>query len=252
MSIATRYPWAVVLAALALGAPAARGQLTSIDQIQTYNAISGAATPIPPLGTEVTVEGTLYVVKGQFNAGTHYIMGDDGGIQCFHSDAALGVVGDRIQVTGTIATFSAEIQLFPVSAWTYVSHPGEPAPTEYAIPALIHQTSGYPGFTCDYEAVGRLIRVTGVVATEPVYRSPTVETFGLRADGDTLTVTVHTWEAIDLSAVTVGEKFQVTGACVKYNSVVEIRPRRQDDLVDLGPLAGEGATWGSVKRLYGR
>jgi len=51
----------------------ATAQLTAIDTIQTYNPVTGAPIPYPVVGSTVTVQGTLFVLKGTFNTGSHYI-----------------------------------------------------------------------------------------------------------------------------------------------------------------------------------
>lgn len=220
------------LCACLLVAGVASAQLTAIDTIQTYNPLTGAAIPYPPVGTIVTVEGTLFVVKGTFNTGANYIQGATGGIQVYNSTVTMGSIGDRIQVTGPVATYSGEIEIGSVSSYTVLDHPGEPAPIVRTVSQLAHWT-GAPPKIYDYEMIGSFIRVTGTVATPPTNNTPTLDKqFSIAAGGDTLIVFVSKNTGIDVGAVAVGDPYQVTGACVKYNALLELKPRFQTDLVE--------------------
>ena len=79
---------AVCVSLLAL-AGMASAQLTSIDAIQYYNPLNGAAAS-PNAGQIVTVQGTLYIIKGTFNSGANYIQnnsvpGSEAGVQVYSS-----------------------------------------------------------------------------------------------------------------------------------------------------------------------
>ena len=220
------------LCACLLMAGLASAQLTAIDTIQTYNPITGAPIPYPVIGSVVTVQGTLYVLKGTFNTGSHYIQAADAGIQVYNSAAAMGTIGDRIEVTGTIGTFSNELQITTVTNYSVLSHPGEPAPIVKTVSQLAHWT-GAPPKVYNYEAVGSYIRVTGTVATAPTNNNPILDKqFSIAAGGDTLIIFVSKNTGIDVGGVAVGEPYQIDGACVKYNALVELKPRSQTDLVE--------------------
>ena len=76
---------AVALAVVVCVAGFAAAQ--TIDDIQYYNPTTGAPAS-PYNGTTQTVEGRIYVLKGTYNAGTHYILDDAGnGIAFFNSSA---------------------------------------------------------------------------------------------------------------------------------------------------------------------
>ncbi len=49
----------------------------TIDEIQYYNPATGAPES-PYVGQQVTVSGSIYVVKGTYNSGTHYMQGPTG------------------------------------------------------------------------------------------------------------------------------------------------------------------------------
>jgi hypothetical protein len=187
----------------------------TIDEIQFYDPVTGE--PASPYdGQTVTVQGVVYVPGGVYNSGTHYILGATGGISFFQSGTGLSV-GDEVSVTGTVDTFSGEIQLASPSI-TYIGSPGEPSPT----PA----TSGE--IASDYERVGDFVSVIGEVA----YKDGNSE-FGLFSPGeDTLIVYIDSTTGIDLGAVAVGDEYQVLSPVVNFNSIIELKPRFQSDLIE--------------------
>lgn len=220
------------MCACLLMAGMASAQLTAIDTIQTYNPVTGVPAPYPIMGSVVTVQGTLYVLKGSFNTGSHYIQAADGGIQLYNSVATMGTIGDRIEVTGAIGTFSDELQITNITNYSVLSHPGEPAPIVKTVSQLAHWT-GAPPKVYDYESVGNFIRVTGTVATAPTNNTPTLDKqFSITAGGDTLIIFVSKNTGIDVGLVSIGDPYQIDGACVKYYKLVELKPRSQTDLVE--------------------
>jgi hypothetical protein len=219
------------MCACLLMAGMASAQLTAIDTIQTYNPITGAPIPFPVLGSTVTVEGTIFVAKGSFNTGSQYIQAADGGIQIFNY-TTMGALGDSIQVTGTVKNQFGEIELDPVSTFSLISHPGEPAPIVKTVSQLVHWT-GAPPRVYDYESVGRFLRVTGTVATAPTsYVLTDNKQFSIAAGGDTLIIYVSKNTGIDVTGVAIGDLYQIDGACVKYNALAELKPRFQTDMVE--------------------
>src|SRR6056297_2944532 len=122
----------------------------TIDEIQQYDPETGAPAS-PYAGQNVTVTGTVYVVAGTYNSGTHYIQGATGGISFFQNSTGL-VIGDVIELTGTVGSFSGEIQINSPSITTTGSAP-EPTPAPYTPGEVID----------DYELVGSFVAVTGIV-----------------------------------------------------------------------------------------
>ncbi len=68
------------------------------------------------------------MTAGTYNNGTHYILGATGGITFFQPGTGLAL-GDQVEVTGTVGTFSGEIQIASPNI-TYISSPGEPTPDD--------------------------------------------------------------------------------------------------------------------------
>lgn len=207
-----------VCACLMAMAVTASAQLTSIDAIQYYNPAGGAPAS-PYAGQVVTVAGRVYVLKGTYNGGTHYIQGDDGGILFYWTAAPALTYGDSVWVTGTVSAFSGEIQITTPSAAVVYYGPGaEPVPQFKTIAEIIS----------DYENVGSFLRTQGWVAAAPVSGQFKLHD-GL---GDSLIVYIDSDTGIDLSAVQAGDFYEVRSPCVKYNAIIEFKPRRQSDLIE--------------------
>jgi hypothetical protein len=117
----------------------------SIDDIQYYDPLTGA--PASPYDQTVqTVSGTIYVLKGTYNTGTHYIQDDTGsGINFFASDAPPLTYGAQVEITGLVTTYSGEIEIDSPTITVLGSGP-EVVPTEVAISDLVNPY--------DYETVG--------------------------------------------------------------------------------------------------
>ncbi|MEZ4386147.1 MAG: FlgD immunoglobulin-like domain containing protein [Candidatus Krumholzibacteriia bacterium] len=186
----------------------------TIDEIQVYDPVTGA--PMSPYaGQTVTVQGVVYVIAGTYNSGTHYIQGATGGISFFQSGTGLQI-GDEISITGTVSTFSGEIQLSSPSI-TYLGSPGEPTPTAVTTGQIAH----------DYEYVGSFVSVIGQVT------SKSASQFELATVGeDTMIVYIDSDTGINLGAVQVGDEYQVKSPVVVFNGLIELKPRMQSDLVE--------------------
>lgn len=216
----------VVCAALLALSSFASAQLTSINAVQYYNPLNGAAAS-PYAGLVVTVQGTFFVVRGTYNSGANYVQGTDGGVQLYNN-AHTYVVGDNVQATGTVTAYQGEIEISPITAWTLMGHPGEPTPLTRTVPQL----------RGDYENVGSFVQTQGIVATAPTNNIPTSDkSFLLWSGGgttavDTLMIFVSKNTGIDVSGVQVGDTFAVYGTSVMYNGTAELKPRKQADLVE--------------------
>ncbi len=197
-------------------------QTTPIDDIQYYDPATGA--PLSPYaGQTVTVEGAIYVVKGTYNGGTHYIQGATGGINFYLPSAPALDYGDRVQVTGTVGQYGGEINISNPTV-VYLGSGPEPTPIVTDIQTIFHGDPGDP--TDEFEMVGNFVRVTGTVATKAT------SSFTITDFTDTLIVYIDSDTGIDISGVDVGDIYQVDSPCVIYNGTVELKPRRQSDLVE--------------------
>jgi DNA/RNA endonuclease YhcR with UshA esterase domain len=230
---------ALVLLVGTLLAGSAWAQCGTIDEIQQYDPVTGAPAS-PCTGQVVTVTGDIYVVKGTYNTGTHYILGATGGIQFFAAAAPPLTYGDKVEVTGTVSAFQGEIQL---GSPTITILPGGtvPVPTDTPIADLVNPF--------DYEQVGNFASVPGFV--DGAGSNP----FNLHnGAGDTIIVYVDSDTGIDLSGLANGDEIRVVSPVTVFNGLIELKPRKQSDLItnypviegidcdNWAPLAGEPVT----------
>ena len=184
----------------------------TIDEIQVYDATGAPASPYA--GQTVTVSGTVYVTPGTYNSGTHYILGATGGISFFQSGTGL-VLGDQVEVTGTVGSFGGEIQLTSPSL-ALLSQGPEPTPTPMTLATIL----------ADYEQVGNFVSAIGTVSVV------NTSNFFMYDGADTIQVYIDSTTGINLGNVAVGDLYQVTSPVVVYNGEIELKPRRQSDLVE--------------------
>lgn len=186
----------------------------TIDEIQYYNPETGAPES-PYAGQTVTVTGKITVVAGTYNGGTHYLQGATGGISFYDNNAPALDYGDEVEVTGTVSSYAGEIQIAGPNVTKLGSGP-EVEPIEYTPEGLLF----------DYESVGSLVSVTGTVSYASSSR------FELAAGDSVLVVYIDSDTGVDLGDVEVGDLYQVIGPSVNYNGLIELKPRRQGDLIE--------------------
>jgi len=201
-----------------LCAGVAAGQYTDINDIQVYDALGAPASPLN--GQTVTVRGVVYVTAGTYNSGTHYIQGATGGIQFFLNSPTFAELAD-VEVTGTVSSFSGEIQISSPTV-TQLGTVEALAPFELELSAILG----------NYETVGNFVRTTGIVKGKysnlfsmyPLGGAPT----------DTIPVYIDSDTGIDINVVAVGDTVQVDSPVVNFNTLIELKPRKQADIV-VGP-----------------
>jgi len=186
----------------------------TIDEIQYYDPADGSPAS-PYAGQSVTVTGSIYVVKGTYNGGTHYMQGATGGISFYDSGITGLDYGTQVEVTGTVSAFSGEIQLASPSVSLTGTGP-EPTPTEYLPEEVL----------LDYETVGSFVSVIGTVTNAGS------SDFELIAGDSTLVVYIDSDTGINLGDVQDGDLYQVKSPSVNYNGLIELKPRRQSDLTE--------------------
>ena len=205
----------------------------TIDAIQRYDPDTGNPAS-PHLGCPVTVEGRIFVVNGTYNGGTHYILDDNGnGIYFWLLSAFPLSYGDRVQVTGYIESYAGELGFtsdggtYPDPLVTFLANDVEPTPEVMSIAEVLYGVGGEDG----YENVGKFVYVTGTVATPPgaAYNHQFTIHNGL---GDTLVVYIDGSTLIDDADVSVGDIYRITSPVVKYNELIELKPRMQSDLLE--------------------
>lgn len=201
-------------ALLCLVAASGMALAQTIDDIQYYDPETGDPAS-PYAGQSVTVSGAIYVLKGTYNSGTHYLQGATGGIQFFDSQAQTLTYGDQVEVTGTVSAFGGEIQLAGPNV-TYLGPGPEPTPTSYLPEEVLF----------DYETVGSFVSVIGTVT------AVSSSSFELAAGDSSLVVYRDSDTGINLGDVDLGDTYMVWSPAVNYNGLIELKPRRQGDLVE--------------------
>jgi len=180
-----------------------------IDDIQVYTA----GLPDSPYdGQTVTVRGVVYE-RGQYSGGSHYIQDATGGISIYLNPGVVAL-GDDVEVTGTVGSYSGEIQIGS-PAFTVLSSGNTVVPTPVELSACF-----------DYELVGTLVSTIGTVT------QVAAPNFFMTNGTDTIQVYIDSTTGIDLGAVAVGDLYQVTSPLITYNTTIELKPRFQTDLVE--------------------
>jgi hypothetical protein len=127
-------------------------------------------------------------------------------------------------VTGTVEDHLGEIQIVPPnesSAMELIDQVPEPAPEE-------HPAAEIPE---NYGLIGLFVAVTGEVVS--VTDDGGNDEFELDAGGGaTLLVYVDETTGIDISAVNVGDTYQVLSPCTVYFGDIQLKPRYQSDLIE--------------------
>ncbi|MBA4377831.1 MAG: hypothetical protein C0395_04125 [Gemmatimonas sp.] len=195
----------------------------TIDDIQYYNPTTGVPAS-PYNGTTQTVEGRVYVIKGTYNGGSHYILDDSGnGIAFYNSAAPPLTYGDRVSVTGTVGIFQGEIQISPAPTVTFLGAEAVPTPVVMTIAQA----------KSDYENVGKFVSLSGLIATAPAGGQ-----FKLHSGTDSIIVYIDSDTGINLGAVAIGDAYTIISPLVNYTGgIMELKPRRQSDLIEgTGPI----------------
>jgi hypothetical protein len=202
--------------------------LAQVDDIDYVQAYLPDGTPNSPV-TTATVEGVVFVVAGTYNGGTVYILGDDDNGINFYQVGSTYTYGDRVQVTGSVSTFGGEINFYEPSV-SYISTPGEPVPVVMTVDEVLNGVDLEDG----YENVGKFVDVTGTVTSVSGNSN-----FYLMNDSgsDTIQVYIDSDTGINLGAVAIGDVYRVLSPVVVYNAEIELKPRKQGDLIEgSGPV----------------
>jgi hypothetical protein len=193
----------------------------TIDQIQTYTAAGVPASPYA--GQTVTVSGVLLEYHN-YNTGSGYLVGPDGsGISMFGGTGDAVAVGDEVQVTGTVSSFSGEIQI-NVANYTKLSSGHVLTPESMPI-AQIRST---------YENVGHFGATIGTVARKTTSGTAPLITSNIwiKSGTDSLLIFCDKDCRIDTGAVAVGDVYWFSGPIRTFNTQIQIYPVRQSDLIE--------------------
>lgn len=217
-------------------------------QIKVRN-VADVAGPTPiatvrsgAIGTVYTIAGTLTAAPGSFTSGTNganseiWVQDATGGIAVFSvptANAAGLVLGDRVEVTGTLGSFSGQLQLASSPQVTRLGAGTAVVPRAVTGTELNART---------YE--GELVTVSPFTVTSVATGTATsFNVTGTTADGQTVTLritgptTTQQNAGLTRASFTVGARYSVTGLATVFqtstSTTVQLKPRSQADVVAL-------------------
>ncbi|HWK90301.1 MAG TPA: SdrD B-like domain-containing protein [Longimicrobium sp.] len=189
------------------------------------------------VGSEVSTRGVVTTTLGEFTStgspavGNLYIQDATGGIQVFGVPVSQGLVpGDSVTVSGTLGTFSGELQITtPNLAVSKVGTGTVPAPQVITGAQLASRA---------FE--GSLVRVNDLVVNTVGTQSTTNSSYNVTVtapDGTNFTVRVEGRTNLERTAITVGATYDFVGIATAFSSgtpavvVEQLKPRSTADLI---------------------
>ena len=178
-----------------------------------------------PLGTQVTVDGTVSTPSGAF-ASSFFDVGfglqdHEAGIYVSVQTDPHLVPGDRVHVSGVLGDSFGLLVLIPNAA-TDVARLGHARPP---LPEL--ERTGSIGETTE----GLLVAVKARVTQGPTSDLPYGYKFTVDDGSGALQIFVNIPTGIDLSPLSLGQKVKITGFSSPFADHYEIDPRSPNDLV---------------------
>jgi hypothetical protein len=225
---------AVCAAFAAVPAVSAPSAVAGMNATNATNAMDAAREPWPmdigaaralPLGTVVTVEGSVTVPSGLFSSGGTLDQGfaiqdRTGGIYVSVSTNLGLTLRQRVLVTGQLAQANGFLILVPASTGDVMEVRGRGP-----VVRPLWLRTGSVGAANQ----GLLVRVVGTI-TQPLAPDPPFGTQVVVDDGSgPLRIFVNTSTGIDLSGLAPGQLLSVTGLSDEFDTP-EIDPRFQTDL----------------------
>jgi DNA/RNA endonuclease YhcR with UshA esterase domain len=196
-------------------------------EARPHDSISIAAARALPLGSRVTIEGTVSTPSGAFASSffdTGFGMQDDrAGIYVSLQTDVHVVPGDRVRVTGVLADSFGLLVLLPDAPGDVArrGHERPPEARRVATKAVGEQTEGL------------LVTVRATITRAPVAD----DGFGFKLfvdDGSgELQIFVNLQTGIDVATLAVGQEVKIVGFSSQFDADYEIDPRFQHDVVSL-------------------
>lgn len=208
----------LVFAALSVAIPAHAAPAISIAQARTL-----------PLGTVVTVDGSVTTPSGAFESSFFdkgFGLQDRSGGIYVSLQTNLNVAPRRqARVTGTLQDSFGLLILVPASPSDVKVHGAGPrvAPQWFATGAIGEATEGL------------LVRVVGTITQGPESDLPFGYKFFVDDGSGELQIFVNVQTGIDLSGLTVGQTVSVTGFSSQFDTHYEIDPRFPADITTPNP-----------------
>jgi hypothetical protein len=204
-------------------------------EARPHHSISIAAARALPLGSRVTIEGTVSTPSGAFASSffdAGFGMQDDrAGIYVSLQIDVHVVPGDRVRVTGVLADSFGLLVLLPDA-------PGDVARRGHGRPPEARRVAT--------GAVGEPTEGLLVTVRATITRAPAADDgFGFKLfvdDGSgELQIFVNLQTGIDVGTLALGEKVKITGFSSQFDADYEIDPRFPHDLVSLKTNDDDGA-----------
>jgi len=219
---------------LFVGQPAAAGA----GHLPAPEVMTIAEARNQPLGSTVSVAGTVIVAAGSYNAG-FAIQDATAGIYIYPSSFVAMNLGDTVILTGTLTSYRCLLEITP-----------SPANIQYTGPGTVPDPLPYATGDIGEESEGWLVVITGTVAGLP--SNP----FTLDDGSGEVPVYVDADTGISLGGIHNGDRLRVVGFSSQYDTVGpcdtgwQVMPRMQSDLTLLdttppqviGTVPPDGAT----------
>ena len=177
-----------------------------------------------PLGTEVTIDGSVTVPSGAFSSSTFdqgFVIQDrTGGIYVSTSDNLGFTLRQQVRVTGTLADTVLPGLLVLVDVTDVKAHGSGP------------KVGPLPVATGDVgEATeGKIVRITGVISQPIINDLPFGFIIVVNDGSGDINVFVAASTGIDVSGLSQGQTIEVTGFSGQFADHFEVDPRTQDDI----------------------
>lgn len=187
-----------------------------------------------PLGTFITVRGIVTVSPDQLRSGptVSYIQDETGGIAVSNLASGSMLVGDLVQISGTLGAFGNELQINGPTIDERTEGVGELEPELITVADLAAQ-----GPDAEHPLQGTLIRVEGVVL------SNSFGSGGLHGqnapirqgdDAAQLRIEANVIPPATLNTVfTVGNCYNLTGVAGQFAGAPQIKPRTTADIEEV-------------------
>jgi DNA/RNA endonuclease YhcR with UshA esterase domain len=191
---------------------------------QTPKVISIGEARSLPLGTTVTIDGSVTVPSGAFSSSTFdqgfAIQDRTGGIYVSTSDNLGFALRQQVRVTGTLADTLLPGLLVLVDVTDVKAHGS--GPKVQALPV----TTGGVGEATE----GSIVRITGTI-TQPIINDLPFGFIVIVNDGSgEINVFVCASTGIDVSGLSPGQTIEVTGFSGQFADHFEVDPRNQSDI----------------------
>jgi len=180
-----------------------------------------------PLGSVVTIKGTVTVASGAFVSSTFdqgFALQDKSGGIYVSLGTDLGLqLRDQAEVTGQLAD-SFGLQILVPSGPGDVKHKGHGRPVT---PEAVNTGS------VNEATEGRLVVVEGAITQAVSSDLPYGYKFYVNDGSGEIQIFVSASTSIDLSGLTLGQHVRVTGFSAQFDTTYEVQPRVQADIAVL-------------------